>query len=91
MPLTHELAPRLHLGSLHRAPLAQLAAAWLTGGPTGSPADALAALCERTWEELTRPDAPHACYWYDEVAARSHARPLPIELRTDRLARQRAI
>lgn len=73
VPLTHELPPSLHLGSLHRAPLAALAATWLAGPP----AAALAAACARTWEELAAAGGPQACYWYDEVAARTQPRRLP--------------
>jgi len=65
-PLSHELDPRLALGSLHEAGLADLARAWLAAGQ----GDALAEACARTWAELTAAPVP-AVYWYDEVAARS--------------------
>jgi MoaA/NifB/PqqE/SkfB family radical SAM enzyme len=67
LPLTHEITPRLALGSLAANRLATLARGWLAAGR----GDALATACARTWTELTSaPDVP-AAYWYDEVAART--------------------
>lgn len=70
-PLTHEISPRLALGSLEQARLATLARDWLRAGR----GDALADACARTWNELIAPPARSAVYWYDEVAARTR-RPL---------------
>jgi hypothetical protein len=67
LPLTHEISPRLALGSLAANRLSNLARGWLAAGR----GDALAIACARTWAELTSgPEAP-AVYWYDEVAART--------------------
>jgi len=67
LPLTHEVTPRLALGSLAANRLSTLARDWLAAGR----GDLLAAACARTWAELTAaPDVP-AAYWYDEVAART--------------------
>jgi Fe-coproporphyrin III synthase len=68
MPLTHELARGFRIGNLHDARLAKLVGNWLASGR----ADKLAQVCERTWHELASTRAAHACYWYDEVALRSH-------------------
>jgi Fe-coproporphyrin III synthase len=70
-PLTHDVSRTFRLGSVLEDRLAILAPAWLARGR----ADALGEVCERTWDELvTRHHDPlHASYWFDEVAARSHA------------------
>jgi hypothetical protein len=74
-PLTHEVSPRLALGSLEHARLSVLARDWLRAGR----GDALADACARTWSELTaKPEGP-AVYWYDEVARRT--RRMPVGLR----------
>ncbi|HSR99566.1 MAG TPA: radical SAM protein [Kofleriaceae bacterium] len=74
-PLTHEVSPRLALGSLEQARLSVLARDWLRAGR----GDALADACARTWSELTaKPERP-AVYWYEEVARRT--RRLPVALR----------
>lgn len=67
VPMTHEMSEALWLGSLHDAPLSMLAANWLAAGM----ADRLADACELTWSALAIA-RPHAVYWYDEVAARTH-------------------
>lgn len=74
-PLTHEVSPRLALGSLEQARLSVLAHDWLRAGR----GDALADACARTWSELTAPPQRPAVYWYDEVARRT--RRLPVALR----------
>jgi MoaA/NifB/PqqE/SkfB family radical SAM enzyme len=68
VPFTHELSDSLALGSLNTAPLPLLAQQWLAAGH----GDSLAEVCQRTWIQLSTPDAPPASYWYEEVAARSH-------------------
>lgn len=68
MPLTHELARTFSIGSVHDARLSALVVEWISTGR----AELLAQLCEQTWSELALARAVHACYWYDEVAARSH-------------------
>jgi MoaA/NifB/PqqE/SkfB family radical SAM enzyme len=75
LPLTHEITPRLALGSLAANRLSVLARSWLATGR----GDVLAGACARTWAELTAaPDVP-AAYWYDEVAARTW--PSVVQLR----------
>jgi MoaA/NifB/PqqE/SkfB family radical SAM enzyme len=71
VPLTHEVSPRLALGSLEQTRLATLVRDWLRAGH----GDALADACARTWTELTAAPARPAVYWYEEVAARTR-RPL---------------
>jgi len=71
LPLTHEVSPRIALGSLEKTRLATLARDWLRAGR----GDALADACARTWSELTAAPARPAVYWYDEVASRTR-RPL---------------
>ncbi|HEU4730283.1 MAG TPA: radical SAM protein [Kofleriaceae bacterium] len=74
LPLTHEISPRLALGSLGTDRLFHLAGGWLAAGR----GDMLAASCATTWAELTgAPDAP-AVYWYDEVAARTWDAVVPL-------------
>jgi MoaA/NifB/PqqE/SkfB family radical SAM enzyme len=70
VPMTHEVAPSLALGSLGETGLAVLASRWLGDGG----ADSLAEACERTWDGLTRGTPPEAVYWYDEVATRTRER-----------------
>ena len=65
VPLTHDIAPRLGLGSLRGERLASLAADWIGRGC----GEHLAQACEGTWQELMDPRGPHALYWYDAVAA----------------------
>jgi MoaA/NifB/PqqE/SkfB family radical SAM enzyme len=77
-PLTHDVSPRLALGSLEQARLATLARDWLRTGR----GDALADACARTWNELTAPPARSAVHWHNEVAARTR-RPL-VALRPTR-------
>lgn len=48
LPLTHEIAPPLALGSLHDAPLAALASTWLDRGG----GDHLVQACEIAWHDL---------------------------------------
>lgn len=67
LPLTHDIAPALWLGTLAQADLRALAGDWLADGR----GDALAAACARAWDELTANWTP-SFYWYDEVAARTH-------------------
>ena len=67
LPLTHDVAPALWLGTLAQADLRALAGDWLADGR----GDALAAACARTWDELTAGWTP-SFYWYDEVAARTY-------------------
>jgi MoaA/NifB/PqqE/SkfB family radical SAM enzyme len=67
LPLTHEITPRLALGSLAATRLSTLARGWLAAGR----GDVLAGACARTWAELTAEPAEPAVYWYDEVAART--------------------
>ena len=67
MPMTHEINPKLQLGSLTNARLSTLADNWLAAGH----GDTLAQACEQTWTELTTESPAHAVYWYDEVAART--------------------
>lgn len=67
LPLTHDVAPSLWLGTLAQADLRTLAGGWLADGR----GDTLAAACARTWDELTAGWTP-SFYWYDEVAARTH-------------------
>jgi MoaA/NifB/PqqE/SkfB family radical SAM enzyme len=70
-PLTHDISRSFRLGSVLDERLATLADIWVSRGR----AEALAAVCERTWHELVtrKRDTLHATYWFDEVAARSHA------------------
>jgi hypothetical protein len=70
IPMTHEVSRSLWLGSLFDAHLADLAIDWIAAGG----GDVLAESCEQTWAELTERRAPHAVYWYDEVAARTRSR-----------------
>lgn len=67
LPLTHDVAPSLWLGTLAHANLRTLARHWLDDGR----GDALAKACARTWDELTTGGAA-SFYWFDEVAARTH-------------------
>lgn len=69
-PLTHDISRSFRLGSVLDERLATLAEIWVSRGR----ADALGAVCERTWTELVtrKRDAVYASYWFDEVAARSH-------------------
>lgn len=67
VPMTHEINPRLALGSLNDRRLSALARDWLAAGRGEMIADA----CARTWAELTTPPMAHALYWYDEVAMRT--------------------
>jgi MoaA/NifB/PqqE/SkfB family radical SAM enzyme len=67
VPMTHEVAPSLRLGSLTDARFDTLARDWLASGR----ADELAGACARTWRDLTESGPPPAVYWYDEVAART--------------------
>jgi pyruvate-formate lyase-activating enzyme len=69
VPLTHELAPGLGLGSLADDGLAALGQRWLEDGR----GDALARACARAWDGLAQ-EPPAAVYWYDEVAAVTHGR-----------------
>jgi Fe-coproporphyrin III synthase len=69
VPLTHGVAAGLRLGRLADAPLNVLAGRWLAAGL----GDALASACERAWNGLTLLSPRAAVYWYDEVAAASHA------------------
>lgn len=69
VPLTHDLAPHLRLGSIVEAPLAALARAWLASDA----ADRLAASCAGAWTELTSDAPAPAAHWYDAVANRSYA------------------
>jgi len=66
LPLTHEIDPRLQIGSLKSTRLSALATSWLVSGL----AEDLVEACERTWDELVR-ERVSALYWYDEVAART--------------------
>jgi Fe-coproporphyrin III synthase len=73
VPLTHDVHPALHLGSLAERRLQALAAAWIERGG----ADELARACERAWREVVALGPEVALYWYDEVAARTRdTRPL---------------
>ena len=84
VPMTHEVAPALWLGSLRAgmtdigdealrdARLLSLASNWLLKGH----AEILVDACEQTWAELTATKS-HAAYWYDEVAARTRDHPVP--------------
>ncbi|HEY5945485.1 MAG TPA: radical SAM protein [Kofleriaceae bacterium] len=74
-PLTHDISPAFGLGSLFDNRLGSLASSWLARGR----AETLGAVCERTWNELVTARTVHASYWYDEVAARSHAL-LPLSI-----------
>ena len=67
LPMTHEINPKLQLGSLAESRLSTLAANWLAAGQGNKVAEA----CEQTWTELTTTSPAHAVYWYDEVAART--------------------
>jgi sulfatase maturation enzyme AslB (radical SAM superfamily) len=69
VPLTHGVAANFRLGSLAESPLSVLAGRWLTAGL----GDALASACRRAWDGLTSLSPLAAVYWYDEVAATSHA------------------
>jgi hypothetical protein len=60
--------PAFQVGSLHEATLTILAERWLASGR----ADRLAAVCERTWQELSGWDPADAAYWYMEVATRTY-------------------
>ena len=67
IPYTHDVHPSFWLGSLHDAPLGELASRWrATNGRR----------CERllaaTHTELTRADAPPITYWPDTLAALSN-------------------
>ncbi len=70
MPLTHELDRSLRLGNLADAPLSELAASWIANGR----GEALAEVCERTFDQLARVPARPTFYWYEEVAMRSRPR-----------------
>lgn len=70
LPLTHELPAPLWLGSVHEAPLRELAARWLHSRASLRLVEAM----ERTWRDLAEGGQP-AAYWYDEVAARIRWRP----------------
>ena len=59
--------------AVHAAPLRTLAARWLHSRASQRLVQAL----ERTWTELAAGEQP-AAYWYDEVAARAAAQPLPL-------------
>jgi Fe-coproporphyrin III synthase len=86
VPLTHEINPRLALGSLAGRRLAALARDWLDAGR----GDALADACARTWNELTS-QPMHAVYWYDQVAMRTWASTVTLRLReVDRAVREHA-
>jgi MoaA/NifB/PqqE/SkfB family radical SAM enzyme len=69
VPLTHGVAAGFRLGSLAESPLRALAARWLAAGL----GDALASACGRAWDGLTSLSPLTAVYWYDEVAATTHA------------------
>jgi hypothetical protein len=64
IPMTHEIPPALHIGSVYEARLSQLASQWLRS----TKAERLARACEEAWRDLAREDAPPAIYWYDAVA-----------------------
>jgi Fe-coproporphyrin III synthase len=68
VPLSHGLHRRFAIGDLHRAPLAELAAAW-------DPAP-LRRLCRDTWLRLVR-EAPPLVPWYDELVDAAR-RPIPV-------------
>lgn len=67
IPLTHELDPLLWLGSLYDHRLSSLATTWLSNGS----ANVLAAMCARTWAELTASTSGFVFDWCDELALRT--------------------
>lgn len=67
VPLTHELHPSLHMGSIRHARLDVLCRDWIASGA----ADRLALACEEAWTALTDAGEPAAVYWYEEVASRT--------------------
>jgi hypothetical protein len=83
MPLTHELDRSFRLGALAEAPLSALAASWIANGC----GEALAELCERTFDQLARAPARPTFYWYEEVAMRSRPRRRSLQLPTAVAAR----
>ena len=70
LPLTHEVATGLALGSITARPLASLAHDWLMAGG----GDRLALACARAWAELADADHAPAIYWYRHVAAQTWRR-----------------
>jgi hypothetical protein len=78
VPLTHDIEPRLGLGSVWTARLASLAAGWIAGGS----GDALAQACDDTWQEITGTNGPQALYWCDAVAARTQREFAPVRDRS---------
>jgi Fe-coproporphyrin III synthase len=87
LPLTHEINPRLALGSLGGRRLGALARDWLGGGR----GDALADACAATWNELTAHAMPPAIYWYDQVAMRTWSSTLTLRIRgADRAVHEHA-
>ena len=80
VPLTHELDRQLALGTLAQARLSVLARAWLASGG----GESLTRACERTWTELSSQRAESAFYWYDEVAARTKDRLVPLTMSRSR-------
>lgn len=64
-PLSAAMPNGVAVGSLHRAPLSRLVAAW----ERSARARELAAACDRAWWALSAPGAGPAAAWHDEVVA----------------------
>ncbi|MES1208729.1 MAG: radical SAM protein [Pseudomonadota bacterium] len=65
LPLTHQLAPELRLGSLADGRLLALARSWIAAGW----GDRLAEACDGAWSTITRSRSVPAVHWGTDVAA----------------------